>query len=214
VGDRTRPRLIVVSGPSGVGKTTVVRALLRDPRYARAVTATTRPPRHGEADGVDYHFLTPEAFRAGIARGGFLEHAEVYGHLYGTPRSEPARLRAAGRHCILTVDVQGVRSIRALGLDADTVFLEAPSREELRRRLGARGLDDPVVVAARLAEAEAERAEPYSFDVDLVNDDVERTARRLAEALGLDWTPRPDAPAGAAPDRKEIDHGREDPHHR
>ena len=194
------PRLIIVSGPSGAGKTSVVSALVADARFERAVTATTRPPRNGEVDGTHYHFRMEEEFQAGIARGDYLEHAVVYGHLYGTPRSEPERVRAAGRHCVLVVDVQGARTLREMGVEAYYVFVQAPLAE-LRRRLEGRGQDDKETIEERLAEAELEMAESAHFDSVLVNEDVRETAREVAGGLGLTWLPEDAAPAG--PERNE-----------
>jgi guanylate kinase len=182
----TAPRLVVISGPSGVGKTTVAERLLRDPRVGRALTATTRLPRGGERDGVDYRFLAPQDFEAGLARGEFLEHARVYGSLYGTPRDGPGAVLRSGRHCLLVVDVQGVTTLRGLGVEALYVFLRAPSPEELLRRLRSRGLDGPEAQRRRTAEAAEEAARAESFDLVLVNESVEETARRLAAALGVD----------------------------
>jgi guanylate kinase len=185
-----RPTLqaVVVSGPSGAGKTTVVKALLRDPRFERAVTATTRAPRGAERHGREYFFLAEAAFLEGVGRGEFLEHARVYGNLYGTPRAEPERIRAAGRHAVLVVDVQGAKTLQEQGFRAYYAFLEAPPGA-LEERLLGRGLDDPAAIERRLAAAEAERAEAHRFDAVLVNDDVEATARALAASVGLVWTP-------------------------
>lgn len=183
-------QLLVVSGCSGAGKTTVVECLLGDPLFARARTATTRPPRDGEHNREDYDFLSEEAFRAGLARGDFVEHAEVYGHWYGTPRGNLEEVLSSGRHCVLVVDVQGARTLREIGLDAIFVFLRAPSPEVLRRRLESRRKDSPEVIARRLEEARRERAETEHFDLVLTNDDVEETARRLAAQAGVDWTPQ------------------------
>lgn len=190
-GHRVKPRLLVLSGTSGAGKTTVAERLLADPRYGRARTATTRAPRDGEVDGVDYDFLTEEAFRAGLAQGAFVEHADVYGNLYGTPRANLEAILDSGRHCVLVVDVQGVRNLRQQAIEAYTtyVFVEAPSPEELKRRLERRGKDDPAAIERRLEAAAKEREEAEGFDLVLTNDDVESAVRRMVAHAGLDWAP-------------------------
>lgn len=181
----TRGKLIVVSGPSGVGKSAVIDRLLLDAHFARAVTATTRPPRTGERDGVDYDFLARDDFLARVAVGGFLEHAEVYGRLYGTPRAHVEAILASGRHCILNIDVQGAASLRAAGVEALFVFLVPPSLSELERRLRTRGLDSADAVARRLSAVDREMAQAERFDLRIVNLDLERTARKLALAVGV-----------------------------
>lgn len=168
----------MLSGPSGVGKTAVAERLLADPRVARAITATTRAPRPGERDGVDYLFLSMDEFRRRLADGWFLEHADVYGRLYGTPRSSVEAVLASGRHCLLVIDVQGVATLRSAGTPATFVLLEPPSREELERRLKTRGSDDPASQAARrLDEAERELARAALFDHRVVNADLEAAAQ-------------------------------------
>ncbi len=181
-----RGRLIVVSGPSGVGKSAVVARLLKDARFARAVTATTRAPRGAEREGEDYHFLAPEEFERRVRAGWFLEHAEVYGRRYGTPREGPEAIRTSGRHCLLVIDVQGAATLRSQGVEAFYVFLVAPSREEAVRRLSGRGADSAESVRRRVAAMEAEVAQSDRFDLVLVNDDLEATARKLAGAVGVD----------------------------
>jgi guanylate kinase len=182
----TRGRLLVLSGPSGVGKSAVAERVLKDPRFARAVTATTRPPRAGEVDGVAYLFLSRAEFERRVAAGWFLEHAEVYGRLYGTPRSSVEAVLASGRCCLLVIDVQGAATLRRQGVEGRYVFLAAPTAADLERRLRGRGLDAPAEIARRLAAAEAELSEAHRFDRVLVNDDLEATARKLALEVGVD----------------------------
>jgi guanylate kinase len=183
---RPRARLVVISGASGVGKTSVAARLLTDPRFGRVVTATTRASRQGEVDGRDYWFLDAKDFRERLARGEFLEHAEVHGHLYGTPRTGPDRILAQGRHCLLVVDVQGAENIRRAGVDALFVFLRAPNEEELRRRLEGRAQDGRDAIEVRLAASRREEREAGRYDLVVVNDSVEETAQRIAKAVGVD----------------------------
>ena len=180
------PILLVVSGTSGAGKSTVVNRLLaEDARFARAITATTRARRGDEKDGVHYHFLAEPAFRDGLARGDFLEHADVYGRLYGTPRQSVETVLHGGRHCVLVVDVQGVRSLtgdeapQGLASRMRTVFVKTKDLAELERRLRARGEDDEAAIERRLAAARAEEAEADGYDLVLVNDDLDQAVARL-----------------------------------
>jgi guanylate kinase len=189
-GDRS-PLLIVISGPSGAGKTTLCQNLLAaDPGLVRAVTCTTRAPRVGERDGADYHFLTPEEFRCGVASGDFLEHATVHGHSYGTRKREVLRRLKLGREVLLLVDVQGADSIRAaarsdplLGRALVTVFLTPPTIEELERRLRRRNSDSAAVMRRRLAAAHAEMAEGWKFDHRLPSTTPEEDLRRMQVIL-------------------------------
>ena len=176
--------LLVIAGPSGVGKGTVVKKLLeRDPSLWLSVSATTRPPRPGEADGVDYLFIDKPAFEALRDADGFLEWFEVYGDLKGTPRGPVEEHLAAGEDVLLEIDVQGALAVRRQFPEAVLVFLRPPSREELRRRLLSRPSAASEDIDSRLAAAEAEEAQAGAFDEVVVNDDVGTAVDRLAGIL-------------------------------
>ena len=174
---------MVVSGPSGVGKTTLVDRLLERPGYRRAVTATTRAPRPGEREGVDYHFLPEAEFRTAVEAGRFLEHAVVFGNRYGTPRAEVEAVLADGDVCLLNVDVQGAAQVRGKVEPALTVFLVPPSDEELQRRLAGRGTEGPEAVARRLAVAREELARRDEYDVVVVNDELARAVEEISARI-------------------------------
>jgi guanylate kinase len=187
-------RMLVISGPSGAGKSTICKQLLTDPRVEFSVSATTRKPRPGEVDGRDYRFLTPEDFRRMIAEGAFLEHAEVYGNLYGTLR-EPVRASLAkGKVYLLEIDVQGANQLRALREPGLYVFIAPPDFEELRKRLVARGTEAPEVLERRLHKAEDEWRERVNYDHIVVNDDLQRAVAEVRRLVGLD------SPAGSRRD--------------
>jgi len=170
-------RAVVISGPSGVGKTAVCDALTaRDPRFVRSVSATTRAARPGEEDGRAYHFVGEAEFRRGIEEGRFLEWAEVYGRLYGTPREPVERAVREGRFVLLNIDVQGASKVRESGLDALFIFLVPPGREDLERRLRGRGTDGEAAIARRLAVADREMEERRLYDHCVLNDDLARAA--------------------------------------
>jgi guanylate kinase len=176
--------LLVLAGPSGVGKGTVGRALLaRDPNLAWSVSCTTRPPRPGEVDGVDYRFVSREEFERMRAEGGFLEWFEVYGELKGTPRAPIEARLAAGGDLLVEVDVQGALALQEQMPEAVLVFLAAPSPEVQRERLVGRDSDDAEQVARRLAQAPAEQALAERFDAVVVNDDLEEAVDRVAAIL-------------------------------
>jgi len=174
----------VVAAPSGTGKTTVCRALVaRDPLLRFSVSHTTRPPRPGERDGVDYTFLDRAAFAALVAEGGFVEHAEYAGHLYGTSHAALDGPLAEGLDLLLEIEVQGARQIRARRPDARFLFLLPPSVEEVERRLRARGQDSPQAIGRRLAILQREIEAVHGFDYVVVNDDLETCVAAAASIV-------------------------------
>lgn len=173
-------RVFVITGPSGVGKGTLIR-LLRErlPQLALAVSATTRPPRPGEADGIDYWFLTDAEFERRIAGGEFVEWAEYSGRRYGTLHSELERHTAAGRPVVLEIEVQGARQVRDAVPDAVQIFVLPPGGEALRSRLVGRGTDSGEEVERRLEVARRELACAGEFEHQVTNDDLPRAANEL-----------------------------------
>lgn len=166
--------LLIVSAPSGAGKTTLVRALLqRDPQVVYSVSCTTRAPRAGERDGVDYLFVSDEEFRRRIVAGDFLEHAEVHGHRYGTLRSWIEAQLRADRDVVLDIDTQGAAQVRALMPEAVSVFILPPALAELESRLRARGTDADAVIDRRLAAARAEIGHAGEYDYVIINKDLD-----------------------------------------
>ena len=175
--EQPQPVLLVLSGPSGVGKTTVAHRLLEaNSNLQRVVTCTTRAPREGEVDGQDYHFVTEDDFLTQIRAGGFLEHAEVYGNRYGTLKSSVQEALAAGLDVLIVNDVQGAltlnamaRQDNALGKALQTLFIVVPDVSELRARLEERAADDANTIEDRLAIAEAEMQQQRQFDYVIVS---------------------------------------------
>jgi guanylate kinase len=177
-------KVFVITGPSGVGKGTLIRGLLkRVPELELAVSATTRPARPGERDGVDYHFLTPEEFERAVGNGEFVEHATYSGNRYGTPRSELDRRLREGVPVVLEIDLQGARQVRRAMPEAEAVFIAPPSREALRARLEARGTDALKQVDARLRTAEQELEAQPEFEHLVVNDRLEQATGDLVEIV-------------------------------
>lgn len=183
------PMLVVVSGPSGVGKSTIVAELARRrPQVVPIVTATTRERREGEVDGVHYHFLGEEEFEALIARRGLLEHANNHGHWYGTPVDQVRGILAAGRDAILTISPEGARNVRRLVPDALLVFVMPPTMEDLAERLRSRGSESEASIARRRRDAERWIAEADDYDYVVVNetDRPEEAAERIWEIIQLE----------------------------
>jgi len=180
-------RLIVVSGPSGVGKSTVVQHLLRcaPVPLVRSVSATTRPERPGEVDGVDYHFLSAEQFESYRAAGEFLECVQVFGdeYWYGTLRREVEPRLAAGWWVLLGIDVAGTQRIVQARPDTVTIFLRTASAEELERRLRGRNTETEEHIQQRLKQARLEMAAAEAYDYQVVNDDVDRAVREICDIL-------------------------------
>jgi len=179
-------RLTVLSGPSGVGKGTVVAAVRRrHPGVYLSVSVTTRARRPGEVEGVHYLFVGQDRFDAMVAGGDLLEHDAHLGASYGTPRRPVERELAAGMPVLLEIDLLGARQVREVVPDAHLVFLAPPSWDELRRRLVGRGTEEPERLRDRLERARMELAAEREFDETIVNDDVERAADRLVTSMQL-----------------------------
>jgi guanylate kinase len=197
-------KLVVISGPSGVGKTSILRRLLSDlPQLIPSVSATTRPPRAGEKDGVDYHFLSAGEFEKRLAAGEFLECCRVYGrqHWYGTLVAEVAPRLAAGAWVVLEIDVEGTLSILERYPEAVTIFVEPTRPDQLEERLTGRGTESPEAMARRLEVARRELLEAYRYQHRVVNENLETAVdsiKRILADAGLPPAPSPTrTPSGA-----------------
>ena len=181
-------KLVVVSAPSGTGKGTVINKLLKErPEFAFSVSATTRNPRPGEKDGLEYHFLTHQRFRDMISNNEFLEYAEYVGEFYGTPDKPIRDNLDSGKIIILDIEVQGAKQVMQKKPDAITIFIVPPNMEELENRLRGRGTDSEEKLAARLKRAAAELEEQSHYDYIVVNDNVSRTVSEILSIIDREY---------------------------
>ena len=199
----SRGKLLVFSAPSGAGKTTLVRKVMAErPNLTFSISYTTRRPRAGETDGLDYHFLRRAEFVAMRDAGEFLEHAEVFGNFYGTGRQQVESLRDAGQDVLLEIDWQGARQVRTNQPDCCSVFIMPPSVAELERRLRGRGTDTDAVIERRLGEAVADMSHWAEFDHVVVNERLEAAVAALlaimADEAAATATSNPDVQAEIA----------------
>ncbi|HKD46199.1 MAG TPA: guanylate kinase [Rhizomicrobium sp.] len=183
-----RGLMLVLSSPSGAGKTTLSRRILElEPQVSMSVSVTTRPPREGEVEGKDYFFASPSAFQGMVRGDGFLEHAQVFGHHYGTPKEPVMMALAKGRDVLFDIDWQGTQQLRQqAGDDLVSIFVLPPSHNELERRLRARAQDAEVVVAGRMARAGNEISHWAEYDYVVINDDLDTTVARVRTILAAE----------------------------
>jgi guanylate kinase len=182
-------KVFVITGPSGVGKGTLIKRLLvACPNLELSISATTRQPREGEADGRDYHFLTREEFDQRIADDDFIEFATYSDNRYGTLRSEVEKRIDAGHSVVLEIEVQGAQQVRATDVDSVQIFISPPDPAVLRERLRGRGTDSAEAIDKRLEVAKQEMAAKEDFDHQVVNDDVDRAAEELVEIVRTELT--------------------------
>ena len=183
---------VVLVATSGTGKTTLAHRLVEGPgQYVFSVSATTRPPRPSEQDGVDYHFLTREVFEDRVGEGWFAEWASVHGRMYGTPRSEVDEAARRGDHVVLDIDVQGARQIRESLPDAKLIFVLPPSVDIMMARLAGRGTEDAGTIARRLESALDELTAVPEFDYVVVNDDLDECLLEIRGIVERDEAPAP-----------------------
>ena len=177
-------RLVILSGPSGVGKDTVLEAWRKsNPRVQRVVAYTTRQPRNGEVDGTDYHFVSKARFDELVEDGAFLEHKLVHGNCYATPLADMEAMLMAGKIAVLKIDVQGAMEAMRLRPDAISVFLLPPTNQDLERRIRGRGTDSEEVIERRLSDARYELSLADRYTARVVNDDIERVVRELNDLV-------------------------------
>ena len=178
-------KMLLVSGPSGTGKSTICERLGEDPRVVFSVSATTREPRAGEVDGRDYHFVSKAGFREMIQAGEFIEHADVFGNMYGTLRAPMSEAIAKGLIFLVEIDIQGALQLKTLDTPGIYVFIKPPSIEVLKARLSGRGTEPPEVLERRLQKAEDEMREAGKYDHVIVNNVLEDAVEELRVISGL-----------------------------
>ena len=178
--------MLLISGASGAGKSTICERLLRDPRVVFSVSATTRKRRPGEVDGRDYIFLSPDEFKERVGRGEFIEHANVHGNMYGTLRAPMEEALAEGKIYLVEIDVQGALQLKSMNISGIYVFIAAPDPEALRARLEGRGTETVEDLERRLAKAADENREQNHYDHVVVNDVLEDAVEEVRRIAGLD----------------------------
>jgi guanylate kinase len=186
-GMQRRGLMLVLSSPSGAGKTTLSRLLLgNDPGVVMSISATTRPRRPNETDGRDYHFISEDEFMRRVREGELLEHATVFGHHYGTPRAPVMQALGEGRDVLFDIDWQGTQQLKQQRDDVVSVFVLPPSRRELERRLRERAQDSSDVVARRMAKANDEISHWAEYDYVLINDDIDRALSQVRTIIAAE----------------------------
>jgi guanylate kinase len=176
-------KVVVLIGPSGVGKTSIRESLMIDKRIFYSVSATTRPPRAGEMDGKDYHFLSETEFKQKLSAGELLEYTKIYGHYYGTLRKPIDDAIAAGKIPLLDLDHRGAQALKEKGYQGAYIFILPPAKEDLKKRLQDRKTDDPETVRQRLAAAEREIELAQSYQYRVVNDNLQRAVREIWQII-------------------------------
>lgn len=182
--EKNRGNLFIISAPSGTGKTTVVGELVQEhaKEMERVITCTTRPPRLGEVNGKDYHFLSSEEYQKKIEESGFLEYQEIYDHSYGTLKEDVEKILASGKHALLVIDVQGAAELMKK-VDATTIFLTPPSMQELEQRIRSRNKDEEQEIQKRLSQAKEEMKQADCYDYIVANQHVEDTVWILRSVI-------------------------------